>query len=444
MCEAPAGIVNCSETSQAFGTAAFCIRIVRLAASKIMNPRKLLVVGTLVIAAGYVGFLLGKQQLAFEYKNWKPALIVNRSPRLDQAAAEVDFSLFWTVWDKVSGVYVDKRDLDAKKMVDGAISGMVAAIGDPYTAYLPMQKNKESKEDLGGEFEGVGIQLGFKAQNLAVVAPLDGTPAQRAGIRAGDLIVLIKDDKRGVNRSTEGMALAEAVQLIRGPGQSKVKLTIVREGVDEPFEVELVRETILVKSVLVEYKEKAAWVKLSRFGDKTREEWGEAVNQLASLPESELKGVILDLRNNPGGYLEMATYIAGEFLPAGKNVVTQQYGDGSKLESAVDRNGRLLKVKLVVLVNQGSASAAEILAGALQDYKRAKVVGETSFGKGSVQQPEDFPDGSGVHITVAKWLRPSGEWIDKVGVTPDVVVEMPEGKDDTSDPQLEKAMEMLR
>ena len=283
-----------------------------------MNPRKLLVVGTLVIAAGYVGFLLGKQQLAFEYKNWKPALIVNRSPRLDQAAAEVDFSLFWTVWDKVSGVYVDKRDLDAKKMVDGAISGMVAAIGDPYTAYLPMQKNKESKEDLGGEFEGVGIQLGFKAQNLAVVAPLDGTPAQRAGIRAGDLIVLIKDDKRGVNRSTEGMALAEAVQLIRGPGQSKVKLTIVREGVDEPFEVELVRETILVKSVLVEYKEKAAWVKLSRFGDKTREEWGEAVNQLASLPESELKGVILDLRNNPGGYLEMATYIAGEFLPAGK------------------------------------------------------------------------------------------------------------------------------
>ena len=200
-----------------------------------MNPRKLLVVGTLVIAAGYVGFLLGKQQLAFEYKNWKPALIVNRSPRLDQAAAEVDFSLFWTVWDKVSGVYVDKRDLDAKKMVDGAISGMVAAIGDPYTAYLPMQKNKESKEDLGGEFEGVGIQLGFKAQNLAVVAPLDGTPAQRAGIRAGDLIVLIKDDKRGVNRSTEGMALAEAVQLIRGPGQSKVKLTIVREGVDEPF-----------------------------------------------------------------------------------------------------------------------------------------------------------------------------------------------------------------
>ena len=200
----------------------------------------------------------------------------------------------------------------------------------------------------------------------------------------------------------------------------------------------------MVKSVLVEYKEKAAWVKLSRFGDKTREEWGEAVNQLASLPESELKGVILDLRNNPGGYLEMATYIAGEFLPAGKNVVTQQYGDGSKLESAVDRNGRLLKVKLVVLVNQGSASAAEILAGALQDYKRAKVVGETSFGKGSVQQPEDFPDGSGVHITVAKWLRPSGEWIDKVGVTPDVVVEMPEGKDDTSDPQLEKAMEMLR
>ena len=237
--------------------------------------------------------------------------------------------------------------------------------------------------------------------------------------------------------------------MIRGEGGTTVELTLARAGQEDPFKVELTREIIVVKSVTVEYPDsgggKIAWIKLNRFGDRTREEWNAVVGELAD--KEDIDGVVLDLRNNPGGYLEMSVYIAGEFLSPGKTVVGQQYGDGTKTDTKVDRNGRLLKQRLAVLVNEGSASASEILAGALQDHKRAKVVGVKSFGKGSVQQPDDFPDGSGVHITIAKWLRPSGEWIDKIGITPDEVVEWePEGDaavSDADDPQLKKAIELI-
>ena len=411
-----------------------------------MNSRKLLIVGTLVIASGWVGFWMGQRRLTFEFKNWRPAVVLNKSSVVRSGPEEVDFSLFWTVWDKVSAEYVDKSAVDGKKMVDGAISGMVSALGDPYTVYLPAQQNKESKEDLGGAFEGVGIQLGYKDNRLAIVAPLDGTPAHRAGVKAGDFILHIKDEKKRLDRSTDGLTLPEAVKMIRGEGGTTVELTLARAGQEDPFKVELTREIIVVKS---EYPDsgggKIAWIKLNRFGDRTREEWNAVVGELAD--KEDIDGVVLDLRNNPGGYLEMSVYIAGEFLSPGKTVVGQQYGDGTKTDTKVDRNGRLLKQRLAVLVNEGSASASEILAGALQDHKRAKVVGVKSFGKGSVQQPDDFPDGSGVHITIAKWLRPSGEWIDKIGITPDEVVEWePEGDaavSDTDDPQLKKAIELI-
>ena len=414
-----------------------------------MNSRKLLIVGTLVIASGWVGFWMGQKKLTFEFKNWRPAVVLNKSSVVRSGPEEVDFSLFWTVWDKVSAEYVDKSAVDGKKMVDGAISGMVSALGDPYTVYLPAQQNKESKEDLGGAFEGVGIQLGYKDNRLAIVAPLDGTPAHRAGVKAGDFILHIKDEKKRLDRSTDGLTLPEAVKMIRGEGGTTVELTLARAGQEDPFKVELTREIIVVKSVTVEYPDsgggKIAWIKLNRFGDRTREEWNAVVGELAD--KEDIDGVVLDLRNNPGGYLEMSVYIAGEFLSPGKTVVGQQYGDGTKTDTKVDRNGRLLKQRLAVLVNEGSASASEILAGALQDHKRAKVVGVKSFGKGSVQQPDDFPDGSGVHITIAKWLRPSGEWIDKIGITPDEVVEWePEGDaavSDADDPQLKKAVELI-
>lgn len=391
--------------------------------------RKNLWIFVSIVLAAYSGFLIGEQKLKLELKNWK-VTVVNREIPKNQ---KVDFSQFWTVWDKLSQEYVDKTALNGQKMLDGAISGMVESVGDPYTVYLPPQQNKEAKDDLGGTFEGVGIQLGFKDKVLVVVAPLEGTPSFKAGVKPGDLIVHIKDDAKNIDQDSEGLTLPEAVSLIRGKKGTHVQLTLIREGVKDPIKVDLLRDTILVKSVTVTFRDDGiAVLKLTRFGDRTQDEWNEAVNQIVNKGS---KKIILDLRNNPGGYLEGAVYIAGEFLPAGRVVVTQQYGDGSKENRKVDRNGRLLNPKLVVLMNEGSASAAEILAGALQDWKRARIVGKKSFGKGSVQMPEDLGSGAGIHITIAKWLRPSGEWIDKVGIKPDVEAE--------NDLQLEKAASLL-
>jgi len=393
------------------------------------------------------GYLIGLGQLRFSFANYKPAVVLNKQSTKYQ---DVDFAQFWLVWDKLSEQYVDKTVLDSKKMVDGAISGMVSSLGDPYTVFLPKTQNDEVKADLDGAFEGVGIQLGFKEKILAVVSALEGTPAKKAGVKSGDFIVHVKDVAKAIDRDTSGITLPEAVSIIRGTRGTEVELTLVRESEAKPIVMKLIRDTIVVKSATVEYKDNVAWIKLNRFGDRTQEEWLDAVEQITNR-KPQITGIVLDLRNNPGGYLEGSVYIASEFLPMGKVVVTQQYGDGSKTEHKVTRAGSLLKTQLVILINEGSASAAEILAGALQDYKRAKIVGMKSFGKGSVQQPEDFSDGSGIHITIAKWLRPSGDWIDKIGIKPDVEVPVDpstsSGQVDTGqlqDVQLDKAMEMLK
>jgi carboxyl-terminal processing protease len=406
--------------------------------------RKFAAVVLLVGLSSYIGFLLGKQQLVFAFYNYKPSLVLNKTPEITK---EVDFSLFWTVWDRLSDEYVDKKALDPKKMVDGAISGMVSSLGDPYTVYLPVSQNKDAKADLAGEFGGVGIQLGYKNNVLAVVAPVPDTPAERAGVKAGDLILHIKDTEKKIDLDTDKMPIVTAVGYIRGKKGTTVSLTLVREEEKVPLVVDLVRDTIIDKSVTLKIIDNnIAHLRLSKFGDRTPAEWQEAIAKVGNLP------IVLDLRNNPGGYLEGSVYVASEFLSQGKIVVTQQAGDGSKIEHKVMRKGSLLKNKLVVLVNEGSASAAEILAGAVKDHNRAKIVGVKTFGKGSVQSPEDFPDGSGVHITVAKWLRPNRDWIDKKGIEPDVKIEaekIDESKprdtaaEEQNDLQLKKAIELL-
>jgi len=416
-----------------------------------------LVVGAIT---GYGGFLVGRRELQLQFKNYRPAVVMNKVPILTGKKVEVDFSLFWTVWDKLASQYVDKSALDPQKMVDGAISGMVASLGDPYTVFLPPKENKDAKQDLNGSFEGVGIQLGFKdlpagRQALAVMSPVEGTPAFKAGVKAGDLILRIKDAKLNVDKTTEGMTIPEAVNVIRGPKGTPVTLTFLRGSKPEPFDVTLVRDTIIVKSATVEFIDEpglpvgrqVAHLKLNRFGDRTQEEWTDAVSKIYD-QGSKIKGIVLDLRNNPGGYLDEAVYLAGEFLPAGRLVVSQQYGDGTKVDLKVNRTGQLVKPKLVVVVNEGSASAAEILAGALQDNHRAKIVGVKTFGKGSVQQPDDFPNGAGIHITIAKWLLPSGRWIDKLGITPDIEIKVDDTATSSSqletDNQLQKAIELLK
>jgi len=412
--------------------------------------RKVIIGLILLVLVGGIGYKLGEQKARLETVSSFPLVRVERTLPAEKEG-KVDFSLFWEVWDKLEISYLERKNIDYKKMVYGAISGMVASLGDPYTVFLPPTENKEAKSDLRGDFEGVGIQIGYnKEQKLAVVAPLAGTPAEAAGLKAGDMILKIVDEAQKIDRDTTGISLPEAVKLIRGPKGSKVKLTIQREGIEKPFEVVLKRETIVVKSVEVKFDEKngkkIAILKLSRFGERTDQEWEEAVDLISAKcnpPAGGAKcaGVILDLRNNPGGFLQGSVFIGSEFLVKGV-IVQQDKGTDGKEIYEVNRSGKLLKEDLVVLVNGGSASASEIVAGALQETKRARLVGEKTFGKGTVQEAEDLPGGAGLHVTVARWLLPSGKSIDKEGVKPDVEVKNDEANL-AEDLQLQKAIELL-
>ena len=399
-----------------------------------------------------LGWQLGHRDVSLQWVNYHPTL--NIESKQPPKEINVDFKLFWDTWDLVSRKYLDKAQVNPQKLFFGAISGMVAAVGDPYTVFLPPDQQKSSKEELGGSFEGVGIQLGFneqgssaspsKEKRLVVVAPLEGTPAEKVGVKPQDIIIKIDD------KDTFGMSLPQAVQLIRGPKGTDVSLTIFRDGDTDTREFKLTRDMIVVKSVTskieqTESGKKVAVIKLSRFGERTEEEWNEEISKILS---SAPAGVVLDLRNNPGGFLEGAVFIGSEFLDGG-DVVLQENYEGLKNSYKVNRAGKLLKLPLVALINKGSASASEIVAGALQDRKRAKLVGEKSFGKGTIQEAEELPGGTGIHITTAKWLTPNGRWVNETeGLEPDVKVEIPEPKegeetDEKKDPQLEKALELL-
>ena len=336
----------------------------------------------------------------------------------------VDFGLFWRVWDTLEGQYFDKTKLDPSMMVYGAIQGMVGAVGDPYTVFLPPQENKVVQEDLKGSFQGVGIQIGFLGTQLAVVAPLPDTPAAEAGIQAGDHIIGIKDEAKEVDTSTAGMSLPDAVELIRGPAGSIVTLALVREGEDQPIIVDVERREINVPSVLLTWEgenKDIAHVRLLKFAGETEDEWEAVVRDV--LKNRNLSGIVLDLRNNPGGYLQGAVDIAGEFLPNGTLVVIEESADKTRREFKTDRIPRLSDIPMILLVNKGSASASEILSGALRDQAGIKVVGVTTFGKGTIQEPQQFEDGTGLHITTARWITPSEFWVNDVGMEPDVVIE---------------------
>ena len=404
----------------------------------------LIAAGFLMVFAG--GYLLGIKGYRAQIDAAKKIQIVRLTP---PDKSDLDFSFFWKVWDSLTAKYFDKEKIDQRAMMYGAISGMVSALGDPYTVFLPPGDNKVMNEDLSGSFEGIGIQIGFKGSQLAVIAPLPDSPAQKAGLKAGDFIVGIKDEVNNVDRGTAGISLPEAVKLIRGKAGTKVALILTREGLTEPFTVEIERAKLEVPSVLLSFvgKDKTiAHLQLLKFGGDTSAQWEEKVSEI--LNNKDTKGVILDLRNNPGGYLEGAVETAGEFLPVGTLAVIEQGADGVKKEYKTQRTGRLVKIPLVVLVNGGSASAAEILAGALKDNQRAKIVGEKTFGKGSIQEPMDFENGSGLHITIAKWLTPAGVWVNdkgpasQGGLEPDVKIVLDDKtKDDT---QLQAALSIFK
>lgn len=401
--------------------------------------RKTILISLFIGIVFFTGYILGINGFKIESGRF-PKLKISRE--LPKNREDVDFSLFWKVWDTLESSYFDKNKINTSKMVYGAISGMVASLGDPYTAFLPPEENKVVEEDLSGSFEGVGIQIGFKGKNLSVIAPLPNSPAAKAGIKAGDFIIGIKDEIKKIDTGTTGITLTEAVKIIRGKAGTKVILQLLRDGSNEPIKVEVERAKLDVPSVVVDFvsdNKNIAHIKLLKFGADTDSEWNKAVSQITN-HQPLITGIVLDLRNNPGGYLQGAVDIAGEFLNKGSVVVIEDRGK-IKNEFKTDRLGQFTNKKVVILINAGSASASEILAGALSETKGFKLIGEKTFGKGTIQEPLQLEKGSSLHITTAKWLTPKGVWVNENGLTPDIKVE--DKEDTTLDEQLQEAIKNL-
>jgi carboxyl-terminal processing protease len=391
---------------------------------------------TILISVGffYGGYYFGKRGFLFEVRKNPPKIeVINRYP----ADEEIDFKLFWDVWDMVSDNYLE-RPVDPEEMLYGAISGMVSALGDPYTSFLTPEINKAMGEALNGTYQGIGAELGMKEGSLMVVAPLDGSPAKAAGVRAGDRIVEIEGE------STAGITINEAVAKIRGASGTVSHLTL-QTGTDKPRPVDITRGVITISSVTWEDKgDGVAYIRVSRFGDDTNTEWSKSVREIDETME-ELDSVIVDVRGNPGGYLQSAVYLAEEFVEKGV-ILYQETATGDQIPLSDKRRGELEDLPMVlVLIDGGSASASEILAAALDKHVDATLVGTKSFGKGTIQDAKEFADGSGIHITIAKWLTPDKVWVHKEGITPDVEVEITdEDLENEKDAQLEKAIELAK
>ncbi len=349
---------------------------------------------------------------------------------------EIDLDLFWTVWEELDNKYVDESLLDTNSMVYGAIKGLVDSLSDPYTVFMTPEESSEFNASLEGTLEGIGAELTVEEHNLVIVSPLRDSPAEKAGLLPGDIIFEID------GKTASDMTLFDAIMSIRGEKGTTVTLTLIREGLEDPFEVSIVRDSIDIESVTVEKLDNGiVYLSINQFNDKTNEEFGKAVSELIL---NEPKGMIIDLRFNGGGYLDIAVELLSYLLPSDTDAV--QIKQRGKEDEIMKTNGnpKILNVPLVVMINEGSASASEIVAGAIQDHKRGILLGVTSFGKGSVQEVNTFADGSSIRMTIAKWYTPNGRNIDKVGITPDIVVEITdEDIQNEYDSQKEAAIEYL-
>ncbi len=349
---------------------------------------------------------------------------------------DIDFDLYWKVWDVLKAKYVDKDEINEQELFYGSLKGMVESLGDPYTTFLDPRLAKKFNDDLAGSFEGIGAEISIRDEILTIVAPLSGTPADNAGLRAGDKVYNINGE------STAGITIDEAVNRIRGERGTEVILTVYSSGSESTRDVNIIRGVIILESIKTEVREDGIFVvKVSNFNDDTTKLFNQAIEKII---QTQPEGLILDLRNNPGGYLNTAIEMASEWIESGP-VVIEQFDNDEKSEYLARGQARLDGIKTVVLVNQGSASASEIVAGALQDYNKATIVGEQTFGKGSVQTVKDFADGSAVKITTAKWLTPDGCSINEEGIAPDIDVEYSwESFEAAEDPQMDKAIEIIK
>lgn len=402
----------------------------------------------------YIGLFVGKKEA-------KPDLnTLSILKNLDEDS-KIDFGTFWKAWKILDEKFIgtatttDEIEKQTENRVWGAISGMTASLGDPFTIFLPPEENEYFNSEISGSFQGVGMEIASSKDGaLTVIAPLKGTPAEKAGILPGDQILQI-DGKNAINMPPDS-----AVKLIRGPKGEAVILTIYREGESDPLEISIIRDTIQIPTIDSELQYKTSVN--SNNNDSGNLNWDDAFviklynfsepspflfqGKLREFIDSGSHKLILDLRGNPGGYLEAAIDMASWFLPLGKPVVIESYG-GKEADVIHRSRGYDIfnkNLKMVILVDKGSASASEILAGALQEHGIAKLVGTKTFGKGSVQELIDITDNTSLKVTIAKWLTPSGKSISDGGLTPDYFVERTaEDRDTGHDPQMEKAVEIL-
>jgi carboxyl-terminal processing protease len=394
------------------------------------NRNSKILIGAIILFSFTFGWALGHLDTRTSSIGYAPS-VINKDTN-----QPVDFGIFWRAWDKIIEQYDGKVDM--QKMVYGAISGMITAVGDPYTVFMTPEQSKAFDQELEGTISGIGAEVGIRDNKVIIVSPIENSPAQKVGLKAKDIILKIDD------LETTGMDLGTAVSKIRGEIGTKVVLTIKRG--DQELKFEITREKIETKSVKYEMKEESiAYIEINRFDSNTTNLLKEA---LSAIKYKDSKGVILDLRNNPGGYLDSAVSVSSEFIQSGTIVEEKRIKDNKLIENfKASGKGQLTdaKIPLVILVNGGSASASEIVAGAVQDNKRGILIGEKTFGKGSVQTIENVGDGSTLRITIAHWFTPNGKNLSQDGISPDIEVKLSDEEINKDlDPQLDKALEYIK
>jgi len=378
------------------------------------------------------GFWLGRSGIIDAFSN--VSSVINQETNKPDG---VDFSLFWDTWKAVEKKFAGKESLNAQDMVYGATAGMVEALDDPYTTFMNPQETEKFTTDISGSFEGIGAEIGIRENFPVIIAPLAETPAEKAGVMSGDRILKV-DDTVVID-----LPIDKIVDMIRGPKETEVTLTVIHKGADNSEEISITRGTIDVPSLRWEMLEdNIALIHFYQFSADADREFKKAINEAI---QQEMSGLILDLRNNPGGYLEVATEISSQFVDKGKVVLIEEYANGERKEHKSSGGNILKDYPSVILVNEGSASASEIVAGALRDHNGILLVGQKTYGKGSVQELENLKGGSSLKVTVAKWLTPSGMCINKEGLKPDIEVELTlEQYNAGEDPQLSVAEETVK
>ncbi len=349
----------------------------------------------------------------------------------------IDFSLFWDAYNKLEQNFIDPSKIADQKIIYGAIEGMTNSLGDPYTDFFDPDQAQRFQQDLSGSFDGIGVEVGMKKDLLTVIAPLKGTPGEQAGLKSGDIIVKID------GQDTGNMTIGDAVGLIRGQKETSVTLTILRDDWTQTKDIEIVRDTIKVPSMDWSLKNgDVAYIQIYQFDETLPSDFSAAALKILQSPA---KKIILDLRDDPGGYLSAAQEIAGWFLQKGQTVTIEDFGKGKEQQIyKTEGSANLANYPIVVLINQGSASASEILAGALRDDRGVQLIGTKSFGKGCVQEVINLRGGSFLKITIANWLTPKGGSISEVGLTPDVKIDITDQDiQSQKDPQLDKALEIV-